>query len=62
MKGYTCCKFHYTIIKQLYLIPRKRVLLEKLPVSQVVSNSCNLCNTQIQYRGSCWWSWRYTCV
>jgi len=40
----------------LYLITRNRVLLETLPISQLVSNSHSLYNTKIQHTGICWWS------
>jgi hypothetical protein len=43
-----CYEFLYSITRKLYLIPRKRVLLEKLPVSQLVNNTHGLYNTKIQ--------------
>jgi len=47
---------------QFHLIARNKVLSEKLPVSQLLSNSHGLYNTKIQYRVSCWLSWSWICV
>ena len=58
---YMCRKLS-TQSRQLHLITRNRFLLRKFAVFQLVGNPCSLCNTQIQYRGSCWWSRRYICV
>ena len=53
-KGFTCAVNYLLIIRQFYLIACNKVLPEKLPVSQLVSNSHGLYNTKIQYRGTCW--------
>jgi len=47
-EGFTCALNFLLIVRQFYLIACNTLLPEKLPVSQLVSNSHGLYNTKIQ--------------